>query len=109
MSRMWFGAISLCTTPILTDLRRKPQKMPSEKRKSPLKNCNQRIAKRKQKNKHKIDQGIAKAKETCLYCAEPLLIKKKQGLSEGAMPHNRTDVLLLADVFKNFSWKGLPG
>ena len=57
---------------------------PSEKLQS-------RDRKEKQKNKHKIDQWIAKTKETCLFCAEPLLIKKTQGLSEGAMPHHRTD------------------
>ena len=44
-SRMWFGTVSLCTTPILADLRRKPQKMLLR---SPPKNCNHRTAKRKQ-------------------------------------------------------------
>ena len=57
---------------------------PSEKLQS-------RDRKEKAKNKQKIDQWIAKAKETCLFCTEPLLIKETQGLSEGAMPHHRTD------------------
>ena len=57
---------------------------PSEKLQS-------RDRKEKAKNKHKIDQWRAKAKETCLFSAEPLLIKKTQELSDGAIPHNRTD------------------
>ena len=47
--------------------------------------------KEKAKSKHKIDQWIAKAKETSVFCAEPLQVKKTQGLSEGAMPHHRKD------------------
>ena len=55
------------------------------------KNWNHGTAKRKQKNKHKKDQWMTKAKETCLFSAEPWLVKKTLGLSEGAMPHHRMD------------------
>ena len=46
---------------------------------SPPKNWNHGTTKRK-KRKTKIDQWIAKTKETCLLCAEPLLVKKPQRL-----------------------------
>ena len=47
---------------------------------------------RERKEKDTIDHLIAKTKKkTCLFCTEPLLVKKTRRLSAGPMPHHRTD------------------
>ena len=97
----------LCAPPrFWPRLRPKPQKM--FLRSTPKKwNNGTPMRKESRATKDKIDQWIAKTKETCLFCAEPLLVRKTQKLSEGPMPHHRTDVLLLADVSENFTRKSL--